>query len=124
MRFVTACLILTLLTTVSAECVNAQAPSKGQAAAILGGLLAVGAGVGIGTAYLVSHSRGVATGCVSEIDGRKSLTTGAPRPYSLVESGQTLALGERYKLKGRKSGTSAAPVFTVQRTMKAYGRCP
>jgi len=124
MRFITACLILILLTTVSAERLNAIGPSNGQVAAALAGLVVVGAAVVFGTVYLVSHSRGVATGCVSEIDGRKSLTTGAPRPYSLVESGQTLALGERYKLKGRKSGTSAAPVFTVQRTIKDYGRCP
>ena len=124
MRFVTACLTLILLTTAAGDRAHAQAPSKGQAAVILGGLLAVGAGVGLGTAYVISHSRGVATGCVSEIDGRKSFTTEAPRPYSLVESGQTLAMGERYKLRGRKSGTSTAPVFTVQRIMKTYGRCP
>lgn len=123
MRFVPACLILILLTAASADRVQAQVPSKGQAAVILGGLLAVGAGVGIGTAYLISHNRGVSTGCVSDSAGRKLFTTDTKQAYALVEQGQLLTVGERFKLKGHKSGPASAPVFTVSRMLKHYGPC-
>ena len=125
MRFVPGCLILTLLFVGSAERGNAQiGPSKGQAAAILGGLLVGAAALGIGTAYLISHNRGVTTGCVSETGGKKTFISESQKPYSLLESGQVLSVGERYKLKGRKSGSFSAPVFTVERMLKDLGRCP
>ena len=137
MRIEAACLALMLLGLASTENLRGQyisrsqaagigiiAPiSRGQAAGIIAGIAVAGAGVGVGVTYLILHNRGITTGCVTENGGRKVLTTGS-KAYSLIETGPALAPGERYKLKGQRSGPSSARAFTVDKMLKDLGRCP
>jgi hypothetical protein len=132
MRMHAAYLVALLLGLASIENLQGQsgaglgtiAPlSRGQAVAIIAGIAIGGAGVGVGVTYLILHNRGIATGCVTETGGRKVFTTGSTA-YSLIETGPALAPGERYKLKGRKSGPSSARTFTVDKMLKDLGGCP
>ncbi len=123
MRMHAAYLVLVLLGLASTEKLEGQIFSRGQVAGIIAGFVVAGAGIGIGVTYLIRHNRGITTGCVTETGGGKVLTTGA-RAYSLIETGPALAAGERYKLKGHKSGPSSARIFTIDKMLKDLGRCP
>jgi hypothetical protein len=89
--------------------------------AIVGVAAVVGAGIAI--TYVVLHNREVASGCVAESGGKKTLVREDKKVYSLVAIGPSLPVGERVKLKGHKSGPSSAPAFQVERVLKDYGRC-
>jgi len=123
MRMQAAYLVLMLLGLVSTENLQGQIFSRGEAVGIVAGMVITGVGIGIGVTYLISHNRGITTGCVTETGGRRVLTTGS-KAYSLIETGPALAPGERYKLKGRTSGPSSARVFTVEKMLKDLGGCP
>jgi hypothetical protein len=116
-------LVVLLSGLASTKNLQSQIFSRGQAVGIIAGIAITGAGVGIGVTYLILHNRGITTGCVTENGGRKVLTTGS-KTYSLIEAGPALALGERYKLKGQRSGPSSARAFTVDKMLKDLGRCP
>ncbi len=126
------CLVLVLLGLASTKTLQGQSGaasrpvgyiSNGQAVGILAGIAITAAGVGIGVTYLALHNRGITTGCVAETGGKKVFTTGST-VYSLIETGPALATGERYKLKGQKSGPSASRIFTVDKMLKDLGGCP
>jgi hypothetical protein len=115
-------LILTLLSLSSPRSLQAQYISGGQATGILVGVAVVGAGIAVGVTYLIRHNRGVATGCVSETAGMRVLTE-PKQSYSLIENGVALTPRERYKLKGRISGSSPARTFTADKMLKDLGAC-
>ncbi len=123
MRMHAAYLVLVLLGLASTEKLEGQIISGGQVAGIIAGFVVAGAGIGIGVTYLIVHNRRITTGCVTETGGRKVLTTGSTA-YSLIETGPALAPGERYKLKGQRSGPSSARTFTVDKMLKDLGGCP
>ncbi len=123
MRLQAACLALMLLGLASIAKGRDQYLSSGEGVGIIAGIAVVGAGIGFGVTYLISHNRGITTGCVTESGGRKVLTTGSTA-YSLIETGPALAPGERYKLKGQKSGPSSARTFTADKMLKDFGGCP
>ncbi len=123
MRMQAAYLVLMLLGLASTENLRGQFISSKEEAGIIAGIAVAGAGVGIGVTYLILHQRGITTGCVTENGGRKVLTTGS-KAYSLIETGPALAPGERYKLKGHKSGPSSERTFTVDKMVKDLGGCP
>jgi hypothetical protein len=123
MRMHAAYLVLMLLGLASTENLQGQYLSRGQAVGIIAGIAIAGAGVGVGVTYLILHKRRITTGCITESGGRKILTAGSTA-YSLIETGPALAPGERYKLKGQRSGPSSARTFSVDRMLKDLGRCP
>ena len=98
-------------------------PTAGQAAAILVGIVAVSAGVGVGITYLVLHDRSVAEGCIVESGGKRTLVGSDKIVYSLLDSGPSLPIGQRAKLKGHKSGPKSARSFQVEKILKVYGPC-
>ena len=118
-----AYLAFMLLSLASTENLEGQILSRGQVAGIIAGIAVAGAGIGIGVSYLILHNRGITTGCVTETQGKKILTTGS-KAYSLIETRLSLAPGERYKLKGQTSGPSTSRSFTVDKMLKDLGGCP
>ena len=91
---------------------------------VVGVIAGVAAVAGIGIAFLVLHNRGVAEGCITESGGKKTLVGSDKKVYSVVDTGASLPVGDRVKLKGRKSGSAQAPSFQVEKVLKDYGRCP
>lgn len=89
----------------------------------VGVIAGVGAAAGIGITYLILHSRGVVMGCITESGGKRTLVGADRKMYSLGDSGLQLPVGERAKLKGRRSGPASAPSFEVEKLLKDYGRC-
>jgi hypothetical protein len=93
---------------------------QGLAVAAIVGVAAV---AGVGITYLVLHNRGVAVGCIAESGGKRTLVGSDKRVYSLLDTGPSLPVGERAKLKGHKSGPASAPSFQVEKVLKDYGHC-
>ena len=87
------------------------------------GIVVVGVGLGVGITYLVLHNRGVAVGCIIESGGKKTFIGSDKKAYSLLDTGPSLPVGERAKLKGHKSGPASAPSFQVEKVLKDYGPC-
>jgi hypothetical protein len=81
--------------------------------------------VGIGLIALPFYliDRGVAEGCIAESDGKKTLVGSDKKVYSLADSGPSLPVGQRVKLKGHKSGPKSARSLQVQKIIKVYGPC-
>lgn len=90
---------------------------------VIGVGVGVAAAAGIGITYLVIHNRGVMAGCIAESGGKMTLLGSDRKVYSLAGTGPSLPVGERVKLKGRKSGPASSPSFQVQRILKDYGPC-
>jgi|SRR5579863_9650580 len=84
------------------------------------GVAAVAAGV---ITYFALRNRGVVVGCVAESGGKRTLVSSNKKVYALLDAGPSLPVGERAKLKGHKSGPSAAPSFQVDKVLKDYGHC-
>jgi hypothetical protein len=112
-------------TTVTAKA-QIGAPTKGQAAAIIGGLVGTGAAIGIGIYFAVHHGHSL-TGCaVSASDGSLQLRTqGDPQTYALVGDVSVIKPGEHVRVSGKKQKKSAgaAPQFIVEALKKDYGAC-
>jgi hypothetical protein len=89
---------------------------------VVAGIVVVGVAVGVGT-YLVLHNRGVAVGCITESGGKKTLVGSDKKVYSLLDTGPSLSVGERVKLKGHKSGPASTRSFQVEKVLKDYGPC-
>lgn len=85
---------------------------------VVGAIVGVGAVAGLGITYLVVHNRGVVVGCVTEPGGAKTLAAGK-NVYTLPDTGPSLPVGDRVKVKGHKSGRS----FQVEKVIKDYGPC-
>jgi hypothetical protein len=93
---------------------------QGLAVAAIVGVAAV---AGVGITYLVLHNRGVAVGCIAESRGKRTLVGSDKKVYSLLDTGPSLPVGERAKLKGHKSGPASAPSFQVEKVLRDYGHC-
>jgi hypothetical protein len=123
------CLVIGLLTLTTPK---AQAAtgfqigpiiSNGQAAGIIVGIVVVGVGVGAGITYLIVHERSIAEGCIAESSGKRTLVGSDKTVYSLLDTGPSLPIGQRAKLKGHKSGPKSARSFQVEKILKVYGPC-
>jgi hypothetical protein len=90
---------------------------------VVGAIVGIAAVAGVGITYLVLHNRGVVVGCIAESGGKKTLVDSDKRVYSLLDTGPSLPVGERAKLKGHKSGPASAPSFQVKKVLKDYGHC-
>lgn len=90
---------------------------------VVGVIAGVGAVAGVGITYLVLHNRGVAVGCIAESGGKRTFVGSDKKVYSLLDTGPSLRVGERAKLKGHKSGPASAPSFQVEKVLKDYGPC-
>jgi hypothetical protein len=89
----------------------------------VGVIVGVAAVAGVGITYVVLHNRGVAVGCIAESGGKRTLVDSDKKIYSLLDTGPSLPVGERAKLKGHKSGPVSAPSFQVEKVLKDYGNC-
>ena len=123
---VSAVLLLTMLHSPTSAEAQSNPPGfgvgpihKGLAGGVVVGAAAV---VGVGITFLVLHNRGVLTGCITESGGKKTLVSSGEL-YSLVETGSSLPIGDRAKLKGHKQGPASAPSFQVNKVLKDYGHC-
>lgn len=118
-------LLLSLLGVTQAKAQNGgYAPGPIDRGLVIGAIAGIGAVVGIGITFLVLHNRGIATGCVSESGGKKSFVTDDKKTYSLSDSGPSLPVGNRVKLKGHKSDNPPALSFQTDKLLKDYGHCP
>lgn len=119
------CLVLGLfaLPSSKAQAAPFQIVSNGEAAGIIVGIVVVSAGVGVGITYLILHDRSVAEGCIAESGGKRTLVGSDKTVYSLVDSGPSLPVGQRAKLKGHKSGPKSARSLQVEKVLKVYGPC-
>jgi hypothetical protein len=114
---------LLALTSSKAQAAPFQIVSNGEVAGIIVGIVAVGVGVGVGVTYLIVHERNVAEGCVAEAAGKRTLVDSDKTVYSLIDSGPSLPVGKRVKLKGHKSGPKSARSLQVDKVLKVYGSC-
>jgi hypothetical protein len=123
----TALLLAGLYTIVPANAQSTQNPGFGVGNIHQGLAIGVAVGaaavVGVGITYLVLHNRGIAEGCIAESGGRRTLTGSNKKVYSLLDTGPSLPVGDRIKVKGQRSGPASAPSFQVQKVLKDFGRC-
>lgn len=116
-----------LCTPAPADAQSSQNPGFGvgnihQGLAI-GVVVGAAALVGVGITFLVLHNRGVAEGCIAESGGKRTLTGFDKKVYSLLDTGPSLPVGDRVKVKGRRSGPASDPSFQVNKVLKDFGRC-
>ena len=90
---------------------------------VVGVIAGTAAAAGVGITYLVLHNRGVVVGCVAESEGKRTLIASNKTVYALADTGPSLPVGERAKLKGHKSGPASSPSFQIKKVLKDYGRC-
>jgi hypothetical protein len=107
------------LTPASAE----ASPSSGEVVAVIAGLAGAGAALGFAIVHSSVDSHQIAEGCITEADGKRTLMDSSKRVYSLLDSGVSVPVGQRAKLKGYKSGPKSAPTFQVDKVLKVYGPC-
>jgi hypothetical protein len=116
-----------LYTSATANAQSGQNPNFGVGnihhGLAVGAVAGVAAIVGVGITYLVLHNRGVADGCIAESGGKRTFVGSDKKVYLLIDSGLSLPVGERAKLKGHRSGPASAPSFKVEKVLKDYGRC-
>jgi len=99
--------------------------SKGQERAIVAGIAASGAAVGIGVYYLVRRNRSL-TGCaVSGPGGLELQNQGDQETYGLVGEIAGIQPGDRVRVSGKKEKKHAGVVrvFLVEKHKKARGSC-
>ena len=99
------------------------APSYGSKAAAISGV-AAGAAVGAGLLYLKFHRQAKLQGCVAG-DGDKLVTENDNRTYNLTHTqNQSLKIGERVELLGKKRKSAAGePTFEVRKMSRDLGQC-
>ena len=92
---------------------------------VVGAIVGVGVAIaaGITVTYFIVHNRGVAVGCIAEVDGRRTLSGDDKKTYALADGGPSLPVGDRLKVKGRKTNSPSMPSLQVERILKDYGRC-
>ena len=124
------CLALLLAGLLAATPANAQSSQNSgfgvgnlHEGLVVGVIVGVAAVAAVGITYLVLHNRGVVVGCIAESGGKKTLVGSDKKVYSLLDTGPSLPVGERAKLKGHKSGPASAPSFRVDKVLKDYGHC-
>src|ERR1700683_4138138 len=98
---------LLALTSASAE--------ASEVLAIVAGLAGSGVALGFVIVHASIHSRQIAEGCIAEADGKRTFVDSSQRVYSLLDSGVSVPVGQRAKLKGYKSGPKSAPTFQVDK---------
>jgi hypothetical protein len=88
---------------------------------VVGVLVGVVAVAGVAVTYVVVHNRGIVSGCISESGG--TLVASDNTVYSLPDTGSSLPVGKRVKLKGHKLGPASSRSFQVEKVLKVYGPC-
>ncbi len=82
---------------------------------------AVVAVAGVAITYHELH-KGIAEGCVVELDGKKTLNADQ-KVYSLLETGSSVPVGQKVKVKGQKAGSKPDLTLKVDKILKVYGPC-
>lgn len=122
-------LALCALSALSARPLLAQTggigPSKGQVAGAVIGIAAVGAAIGIGLYFAISHSHRL-TGCaVSGPDG--TILTSESDKQTYVLSGDVAGIkpGDRVRVSGKKIKQKSAGTrqYLVEKVSRDYGAC-
>jgi hypothetical protein len=103
--------------------VSAEASPSAEVVAIIAGLAGSGVALGFVIVHSSIHGRQIAEGCITEADGKRTIVDSSQRVYSLLDSGVSVPVGQRAKLKGYKSGPKSAPTFQVDKVLKVYGPC-
>ena len=122
-----AMLFVGLFANISANAQSSQNPGFGVGSIhhglVVGVTVAVVAVAAVGITFLVLHNRGVVAGCIADSGGNRTLVASDKKVYSLLDTGPSLPVGERVKLKGHKSGSASAPALQVKKVLRDYGRC-
>jgi hypothetical protein len=125
--FGTAFLFTALFTGAPANAQSSSTPGFGvgniHEGLVVGVIVGVAAAAAVGITYAVLHNRGIVAGCIVETGGKRTLVGSDKKVYSLLDTGPSLPVGERAKLKGHKSGPASAPSFQVDKVLKDYGHC-
>lgn len=133
-RFVTPILLTVCLLVVSIAAPSRAAaatsfdigPSKGEVTAIIIGILAVGAAIGVGIYFAVRHSPSL-TGCAVAAPGGLQLQNESDRQtYALIGDIAAIHPGDRVRVSGkRKKKDPAVPdrQFLVEHFAKKLGPC-
>jgi hypothetical protein len=127
----TSLILAVLLATLSpVTSANAQSSQNSRFAVgsidhglVVGVLVGVVAVAGVAVTYFVVHNRGIASGCISESGGKRTLVASDNTVYSLPDTGSSLPVGKRVKLKGHKLGPASSRSFQVEKVLKVYGPC-
>jgi len=103
---------------------KAQGISGGQATAIFVGIIAVGAGLGVGV-YLILHRPPSITGCaVTNGNGLTLAAEGDQQTYALSGDLTGIKPGTSVHVSGKKKkDPSGAHLFIVNKVGKTYGPC-
>ena len=100
-------------------------PTKGEWAAIIAIVAAVGVGVGFGIYFAVHHGHTL-TGCAAtSSDGLQLVTDGGGQTYALGGDVAGIKAGDRVRISGKKdkkAGAAARP-FEVTKLSKDFGPC-
>ena len=125
-----AMLFVGLFANISANAQSSQNPGFGVGSGfdihhglVVGVTVAVVAVAAVGITFLVLHNRGVVAGCIADSGGNRTLVASDKKVYSLLDTGPSLPVGGRVKLKGHKSGSASAPALQVKKVLRDYGRC-
>jgi hypothetical protein len=100
-------------------------PSTGEIVGIAVGIVAVGAGIGLGIYFAVKHNHSV-TGCArSTADGMTLTTESDKQTYALTGEVAAIKSGNRVRVSGKKSKEKSAGTshFLVEKVLKDYGAC-
>jgi hypothetical protein len=100
-------------------------PSTGEIVGALVGIVAVGAGIGIGIYFVVKHNHSV-TGCASSTADGMTLTTDSDKhTYSLVGDVAGIKPGNRVRVSGKKEKekSTGSTQFLVEKVSKDFGAC-
>lgn len=133
-RFVTPLLLsISLLVVAIATPTRAAAatsfdigPTKGQVTAVIIGILAVGAALGVGIYFAVRHSPSI-TGCaVAAPSGLQLQNESDHQTYALIGDIDAIHAGDRVRVSGKRKKKDAAArgrQFLVEHFAKNLGPC-
>jgi hypothetical protein len=100
-------------------------PCKGELVAIVVGIGAGGAALGVGIYYATHHNRSL-TGCATATpDGLRLQTEGDHQTYALLGDTAAVKPGERVRVSGKrqKRGAVGTQSFLVEKVAKDFGVC-
>ena len=115
-------LLSVVLLSLSPRQSEASSICSGCAAALVGTVVAVGAGVGTAI-YFVHRSHTSLTGCVTQAASGLALSTKDGSSYSLLDSPGEIRPGTRLSLRGHKAKTPSGRAFRVGHVAHDYGAC-
>ena len=122
LKFIACIVCCSVLLSLSPRQSEASSICSGCAAALVGTVVAVGAGVGTAI-YFVHRSHTSLAGCVTQSANGLTLSTNDGSSYSLVNAPSEVRPGTRLSLRGHKAKRTSGRAFRVEHVAHDYGAC-